>query len=145
LLPRRRRRRCGANNLKRKSQTGTCDFERGLLKAVSSQLLSGSIDNFVACAFHFKQAIKRYIVTNCPIPSKYLWLLLRPDGFLDMLCCVPISQLSTAIKWIQDQMPPQAFAPTAATVADVNAEQKALIAKRGLVAKVLDIFHPHVD
>jgi MULE transposase domain len=70
--------------------TVTCDFEKGLIKAVQQQFTGVSI---VGCLFHFKQALRRKLL-KLKIPDDEVSLAMRPK-VLDVLTLIPHDEIAS--------------------------------------------------
>ncbi|GMF30579.1 unnamed protein product [Phytophthora fragariaefolia] len=69
--------------------TVTCDFERGLMNAVTDQF---PLVKIVGCLFHWKQAPRRKMI-ELRIPQDQIASALTP-GVLDILTIIPVDQIA---------------------------------------------------
>ena len=71
-----------------KCRTYTSDFERGLMNQLAEHL--GNYGGFhVGCLFHFKQAIRKYLIEKCGLGLSQVLPEAMALGGLDILCVLP--------------------------------------------------------
>ncbi|GMF54290.1 unnamed protein product [Phytophthora fragariaefolia] len=70
----------------------TCDFERGLMNAVTDQF---PLVKIVGCLFHWKQVLRRKMI-ELRIPQDQIAAALTP-GVLDILTIIPVDQIADKV------------------------------------------------
>ncbi|OWZ11105.1 hypothetical protein PHMEG_00015926 [Phytophthora megakarya] len=70
--------------------TVTCDFEKGLMNAVTEQF---SLVKIMGCLFHWKQPLRRKMI-ELRIPQDQIAAALSP-GMMDVLTIIPVTELLT--------------------------------------------------
>ncbi|KAG2897361.1 hypothetical protein PC119_g16668 [Phytophthora cactorum] len=80
--------------------TVTCDFEHGLMNAITEQF---PLVKIVGCLFHWKQALRRKMV-ELRIARPQISAVLRP-GVIDVLTIIPVDQIADkGIRFVRAQM-----------------------------------------
>ncbi|KAG3032222.1 hypothetical protein PC121_g4092 [Phytophthora cactorum] len=80
--------------------TVTCDFEHGLMNAITEQF---PLVKIVGCLFHWKQALRRKMV-ELRIARPQISAVLRP-GVIDVLTIIPVDQIADkGIHFVRAQM-----------------------------------------
>ncbi|KAG3066372.1 hypothetical protein PI125_g23881 [Phytophthora idaei] len=72
--------------------TVTCDFERGLMNAITDQI---PIVKTVGCLFHWKQALRRKMIEQ-RVPQNQIAAALAP-GVIDVLTIIPVDQIADTV------------------------------------------------
>jgi hypothetical protein len=84
------------------SKTITCDFEMALIKGIKEQFPDAT---YVLCNFHWKQAIRRKLITSYNISKELVNQLIGKNGLMNLLCMVPPSEIKTkAIPYIRSKI-----------------------------------------
>ena len=87
---------------KMRCRTYTSDFERGLMNQMAEHFGNhGGIH--VGCFFHFKQAIRKYLIEKCGLGiSKFIGPAMAVGG-LDILCVLPRDEVENiGIPWLRN-------------------------------------------
>ncbi|KAG3232845.1 hypothetical protein PI124_g22077 [Phytophthora idaei] len=80
--------------------TVTCDFERGLMNAITDQI---PIVKTVGCLFHWKQALRRKMIEQ-RVPQNQIAAALAP-GVIDVLTIIPVDQIAdTGIRFVRSRV-----------------------------------------
>lgn len=80
----------------------TSDFELGLCNAISEHFPQAL---YVACLFHFKQALRKRLVKE-GVPPELVHELIKEDGLIGLLTVIPICEIkSKGIPYIRSKFP----------------------------------------
>jgi len=85
-----------ASDWKLRPKTVSCDFEKGLLKAVEDEFRGTPEDpmEIIGCEFHFKQALSRKL-EKLQIPKDVIFDLISASGLINILFVIPIEEIKT--------------------------------------------------
>ena len=84
----------------------TFDFETGFQQAVVEQFgkrSDGTKTSIIACSFHLKQALRRFLLKQS-IPQESITLLLGPEGHFNLLTVVDPNEIDKAIAFVRFKM-----------------------------------------
>lgn len=91
-----------ATDFKIEALTGTCDFEKGFLKAILEQFgTDQEVFNMICCLFHFKQANRRKLLA-LHVDNEVVAEFMAKHGLFELLTVIPIDEIvSKGIPYIK--------------------------------------------